>query len=1097
MRREELPHSAGAKATEQREGKAPHEVFVSYSHEDAQQVEPLIALIQQRGFTAWWDQRLRVGDEFPAEIEDAISTARATVVCWSDSSVSKPWVIAEATLALQRSSLLPIALHGCPPPEDFAHLQTLAITSTDRVDSAVLELTHRISDLCGHPGADAPDVSWTDVLSSFPEGHRLELEGVVLNEIVCWTKDHRPYVDLTLDTLAGEIACRRWNTDELPGAYSFVHVKGRVIEHLGRRRLGVEQIGTVEVRPAPGRRALLAYLLRHVEAGDQSSWSLDGKDGTTVLLEAGQESIVSVQPGSFVPLVAPLSDGDRSTLVGHVLRRSAQPVLMGYPLVRLPDGKLEPLAVMPIDVFRSARSDSGFTLRSTGAGVQWSEKGLRRAGLQLEDLRDLPADAPGIELIRALVDGNERLSSRVIDPEHLADKATGHLVNHAAIFSPSAGPMTKVLRQDVEALRQWPEGAIASSPLGVLLDGLPEVERPLGALAEGPAIGPASLAQDEANLRALHHRLTVVTGPPGTGKSQLIANIVAAAIKGGERVVVASTNNAAVDVVAERASVQGGSLVVRCGPSDKDGEAADMIAAHLRWIRGGASLTPATMPSDGGYPAHPAHLYARATARRQDEVNLGRLERAVSALEVDVPPALVVAARSERREQLAHLFDEHLALVEARGQIQAWRFLRRRRASREISAARDNSCRQLGLSAQDITAPMWSRVLELLKADSEHSQVLARLAGTPTIAQLDDEVTEWFGPTRAERRSQAAASAISSRAAQATAAAVEAAAGLVTGLRSTSFKAVDRHRLVSEAASALPALCVTLHSAGRFLAMEAASIDLVVIDEASQCHLSAAAPLLARARRAVVIGDPHQLPVVETLTALDRALLATRVGLDADDRARFAGTSTLFDHAAAAVDGETVFLDGHFRCHPDIANFVNRTFYENKMTVRTEIRPPVPGPALAWFDCRIGDQPSIGNTNTAEADLAVDIAESMLKRHRLSTGIISPFKAQVRLIKEELTKRGLSDQIRVGTVHAFQGDERSAIIFSPVLSSGRSSGRRRFVEDPQLVNVALTRAKEVFLVVGDKCAFTSATSPLGSLREEVERLERLYSTAQR
>ena len=67
-----------------------------------------------------------------------------------------------------------------------------------------------------------------------------------------------------------------------------------------------------------------------------------------------------------------------------------------------------------------------------------------------------------------------------------------------------------------------------------------------------PSVLPINLEQEEAVCAAMACELTVVTGPPGTGKSQVLANAVATALASNESVLLASKNNYAIDVVAER-----------------------------------------------------------------------------------------------------------------------------------------------------------------------------------------------------------------------------------------------------------------------------------------------------------------------------------------------------------------------------------------------------------------------------------------------------------------------------------------------------------------------------------------------------------------
>ncbi|HCN0199932.1 TPA: DNA helicase, partial [Escherichia coli] len=89
-------------------------------------------------------------------------------------------------------------------------------------------------------------------------------------------------------------------------------------------------------------------------------------------------------------------------------------------------------------------------------------------------------------------------------------------------------------------------------------------------------------------------------------------------------------------------------------------------------------------------------------------------------------------------------------------------------------------------------------------------------------------------------------------------------------------------------------------------------------------------------------------------------------------------------------------------------------------------------------------------------------------------GIVTPFSAQVSTIKQALGKQGISTgtnekSLTVGTVHSLQGAERAIVIFSPVYSKHEDGG---FIDsDNSMLNVAVSRAKDSFLVFGDMDLF--------------------------
>jgi very-short-patch-repair endonuclease len=83
-------------------------------------------------------------------------------------------------------------------------------------------------------------------------------------------------------------------------------------------------------------------------------------------------------------------------------------------------------------------------------------------------------------------------------------------------------------------------------------------------------------------------------------------------------------------------------------------------------------------------------------------------------------------------------------------------------------------------------------------------------------------------------------------------------------------------------------------------------------------------------------------------------------------------------------------------------------------------------------------------------------------------GVVTPFTAHKDWLRERIEALGLSSDVLVDSAYGFQGDERDIMIFSPVVARGITSSASRWVESPpNLVNVALTRAREALFVVAD------------------------------
>lgn len=290
-----------------------------------------------------------------------------------------------------------------------------------------------------------------------------------------------------------------------------------------------------------------------------------------------------------------------------------------------------------------------------------------------------------------------------------------------------------------------------------------------------------------------------------------------------------------------------------------------------------------------------------------------------------------------------------------------------------------------------------------------------------------------------------------------------------------------------------PILGTTLLSIGSGFPLEPGVIEQLVVDEAGQCHAPYAASALFRARRALIIGDIHQLePIVGISVPEDDRLLA-RAGLDATDaRTRpfrmappsTASVQTLAERAAAA----TVPLHQHFRCQPEIIGISSRL-----VGYDLEVRTP-PHSLEVMCDLLVaptllvptrGAQRAWGRSqqNPDEAARIVDLAARLVDDGIPAgeIGIITPYQAQYHLLRRLLQRRGLPvgggslggvgagpgefDAILLGTIHRLQGGERDVVLLSMV---ARSAQALRWIDErPNLLNVAVSRARVHLLIVGD------------------------------
>ncbi|MCL5942626.1 MAG: hypothetical protein M1325_03770, partial [Actinobacteria bacterium] len=156
----------------------------------------------------------------------------------------------------------------------------------------------------------------------------------------------------------------------------------------------------------------------------------------------------------------------------------------------------------------------------------------------------------------------------------------------------------------------------------------------------------------------------------------------------------------------------------------------------------------------------------------------------------------------------------------------------------------------------------------------------------------------------------------------------------------------DLTRVFPTVTRAVPLWSVTNLSVGGTFPLSAGLFDLVVIDEASQCDIPSAIPLLFRAKRAMIIGDPNQLRHISRLPRLrDRQLQHVHGLENAADQPYTFGANSLFDLASAVAGGLKIAeLTEHFRSHEAIVRFSNERWYGGRLQVYTDYAKLAPVP---------------------------------------------------------------------------------------------------------------------------------------------------------
>jgi superfamily I DNA and/or RNA helicase/very-short-patch-repair endonuclease len=320
-----------------------------------------------------------------------------------------------------------------------------------------------------------------------------------------------------------------------------------------------------------------------------------------------------------------------------------------------------------------------------------------------------------------------------------------------------------------------------------------------------------------------------------------------------------------------------------------------------------------------------------------------------------------------------------------------------------------------------------------------------------------------------------------------------------------SARGFPREKYVN-ALKAVPIWVTNAHQPQSF-PLEPEVFDILVIDEASQCTLTNILPLLYRAKSLTVIGDPNQLAAIFKDVSKGKELtLALKHGISENLDLLGHIDNTVFELGLKFLPGgrkNMINLVEHYRSHPLIIGFSNIYIYQMHLSLKKEaVRSKNHLNISGIFGVNIIGECTRGNNgkswvNFKEAKLVCDIIRDLINSEEFMTksiGVVTPFSSHKDKIIELLQEYGVPD-VLVGTVDTFQGNERDIMLFSPVISKGMTPATACWSDNKNRINVALTRARDLLVVVGDFDQCRRMDTILGKLIDYIEVISSLRQTS--
>ncbi|WP_288301292.1 AAA domain-containing protein [uncultured Brachyspira sp.] len=250
-----------------------------------------------------------------------------------------------------------------------------------------------------------------------------------------------------------------------------------------------------------------------------------------------------------------------------------------------------------------------------------------------------------------------------------------------------------------------------------------------------------------------------------------------------------------------------------------------------------------------------------------------------------------------------------------------------------------------------------------------------------------------------------------------------------------------------------PVIFSTTYSIGKCLNKDF-KFDYLIIDEASQVDLITGALALYNAKNTVIVGDRKQLPNViptDNLSKIEELSKKYNIASNYD----YVKQSFLTSIIESLNYVNKVLLKEHYRCHPKIINFCNKKFYNNELVILTEDKGEED---VMKVYITVKGSHARGHYNQRQIDIIDKEIMPELKQ-KLSVdeiGIVSPYNEQKIRLQDAIN----NENIQIDTVHKYQGREKDAIIITTV-----NNKISEFIDDPKMLNVAITRSKRFLRLV--------------------------------
>jgi superfamily I DNA and/or RNA helicase/very-short-patch-repair endonuclease len=555
--------------------------------------------------------------------------------------------------------------------------------------------------------------------------------------------------------------------------------------------------------------------------------------------------------------------------------------------------------------------------------------------------------------------------------------------------------------------------------------------------------------QKKAIELAFQKPVTVVTGPPGTGKSQVVASLILNAAINGQKILFSSKNHKAIEVIEDKINeFFGKPFMIRLG--NRDGEDRNLRQNLINFLNNLIQQINPPQNTDLQLTQYLQNLEEKNEKLEGIEnqiKEIRELRNKILKLHLKLKQEF-----NENDEQIQDLINK----LKSKETIRRKNLLNKKikNASKYIRVL--NHLHKLPKELEDLLEEYENVKREFIESSRQYIKLwYDNLLQNINIEQRQ-LLTEY----------------------------IQILNDLNNNLVRRNIRNLINRKdeIQTQISDYFNAWCITNLSIRNEFPLIEGFFDILVIDEASQCDIASVIPLLYRSKRVIILGDPNQLRHITTINPNTSLRL-----LEENQLSNLYDYRNSFFDLSSSLFGIDVILNEHFRSHPDIISFSNRKWYNNQLIISTDHRKLLTIPinnntSIEWINVNGEVFQEYGRSayNDKEIECIIEIVKKILENNNFpgEIGIVTPFRAQANKIREKLNTL-LNDyqrlRVLVNTIVKFQGDEKDIIIFSPVISDNNPDGILYYLRRSEhLLNVAITRAKSKLIVVGNRDACLNA-----------------------